>query len=128
MDEATRARLTASIEEFLTRYSAAFETGTRDDLEQLVHLPVVYIAEDQVHVRDRYPFDPVKMRAASGFARGDVTKRIIHLEPTRAHVLIEGIRYRGDGSPIESINSVYVLQDRGDGWKVAAFSGIRADV
>ena len=35
MDEATRARLTASIEEFLTRYSAAFESGTRDDLEQL---------------------------------------------------------------------------------------------
>ncbi len=128
MDEATRAQLTERIEEFLTRYSAAFETGTRDDLEQLVHLPVVYIAEDNVHVRDRYPFDPVKMREVTGFARADGTKRIIHLEPTRAHVLIEAMRYRGDGSVLESISSVYILQDRGDGWKVAAFSGIRAQV
>ncbi|MFN0089671.1 MAG: hypothetical protein ACKVWR_05290 [Acidimicrobiales bacterium] len=125
MDDAQRGALVASAEAFLERYNEAFRHGTRDDLERLVHLPVAYITETEVQLRDRYPFDPVKLREASEFDHADTKATFVHLEPTRAHVLIEGVRCRADGSVIESIESVYILQDRGDGWRVAAFSGIR---
>lgn len=125
MDEAHRAELVRSAEAFMERYHEAFLVGSRQDLEQLVHLPVIYISETDVQVRDRYPFDPAKLRAATDFHHTETTTSFVHIEDTRAHLLIEGIRYRSDGSAIESIQSVYILQDRGDGWRVAAFSGIR---
>ena len=125
MDDHERAALVASAEAFMARYHNAFLTGTREDLEQLVHLPVIYITENDVQVRERYPFDPVKLRGVGELHHTESTSRYVHIEATRAHVLIEGTRHRADGSVIESIDSVYVLQDRGDGWKVAAFSGIR---
>lgn len=125
MDDTRRDELVADIAEFMERYNAAFREGTRDDLQALVHLPVAYISEADVQFRERYPFDPVKLRASSGFHHAETETRVIHLEETRAHLLIEGTRHRADGSVIESIQSVYILQDRGDGWKVAAFSGIR---
>ncbi len=128
MDDTERAALIAGAEKFLARYHDAFLHGTRADLEALVHLPVAYISETEVQLRERYPFDPEKLRAAGGLARTDTTTTFVHIEPTRAHVLIEGNRLRHDGSVIESIQSVYILQDRGDGWKVAAFSGIRGAV
>jgi hypothetical protein len=112
----------------MERYHEAFLHGTRDDLQQLVHVPVIYIGEKDVQVRDRYPFDPEKLRAATDFHHTNATTTFVHIEDTRAHVLIEGTRHRADGSVIESIQSVYILQDRGDGWKVAAFSGIRGAV
>lgn len=109
----------------MERYHHAFLHGTRSELEEMVHLPVIYITETDAQVRERYPFDPVKLRAASEFHHTETQTRFIHLEETRAHVLIEGTRHRSDGSVIESIESVYILQDRGEGWKVTAFSGIR---
>lgn len=128
MDETRRAELIASATDFMDRYHAAFESGTRDDLEALVHLPVVYITEDDVQIRERYPFDPSKLRSNTDFHHSDTKTEFIHIEQQRAHVLIEGTRHRSDGSVIESIQSVYILQDRGDGWRVAAFSGIRGAV
>ncbi len=125
VDDARRAELIASGEAFMARYHDAFQHGTRADLEALVHLPVIYVAEDDVKVCDRYPFDPEKLRAHAGFHHADTETRYLHVEPTRMHLVIEGIRRREDGSKIESIDSVYILQDRGDGWKVAVFSGIR---
>ncbi|MFN0030240.1 MAG: hypothetical protein ACKV2O_24065 [Acidimicrobiales bacterium] len=125
MDQAQRDGLIASATEFMERYHQAFLHGTRDDLQLLVHSPVIYITETDVQVRERYPFDPVKLRAATDFHHGETETRFVHIEPTRAHVLIEGTRHRADGSAIESIQSVYILQDRGEGWRVAAFSGIR---
>lgn len=128
MDQEQRAALTESALEFMERYHAAFIGGTRDDLQALVHLPVVYVAEDDVHVRDRYPFDPEKLRNNTDFHDSKTTTSVVHIEQTRAHLLIEGTRHRADGSVIESIQSVYILQDRGDGWKVAVFSGIRGAI
>lgn len=128
MDEAHRAELIASAEAFMERYHEAFQRGTRDDLEQLVHLPVAYITERDVQLRDRYPFDPVKLRASSDFHHACVETTFVHIDDGRAHVLIEGTRHRADDSVIETIDSVYILQDRGDGWRVAAFSGIRGPV
>jgi hypothetical protein len=125
VDAAHRAELIASAQAVLDRYHEAFLHGTRDDLQQLVHVPVIYITEHDVQMRDRYPFDPAKLRAATDFHHTETSTTFVHIEDTRAHVLIEGTRHRADGSVIESIQSVYVLQDRGDGWKVAAFSGIR---
>lgn len=125
MDDAHRAELITSAEALMERYHEAFLHGTHEDLERLVHLPVVYIAEKDVQLRDRYPFDPEKLRSATDFHHTNATTTFVHIEDTRAHVLIEGTRHRADGSVIESIQSVYILQDRGDGWKVAAFSGIR---
>ena len=128
MDDAHRAELIARAEALMERYHEAFLHGTRDDLQQLVHVPAIYIGEKDVQVRDRYPFDPEKLRAATDFHHTNATTTFVHIEDTRAHVLIEGTRHRADGSVIESIQSVYILQDRGDGWKVAAFSGIRGAV
>ncbi len=125
MDQAQRDELIAGATAFMERYHEAFLHGTREDLQQLVHAPVIYITETDVQVRERYPFDPAKLRAATDFHHTEAETRFVHIEPTRAHLLIEGTRHRSDGSVIESIQSVYILQDRGDGWRVAAFSGIR---
>ncbi len=123
-----RAAVVAQAEELMDRYHEAFLSGTRDDLEALVHLPVIYVTETDVQVRDRYPFDPVKLRTMTEFHHSETETRFVHVEATRVHVLIEGTRHRADGSVLESLQSFYILQDRGDGWKVAVFSGIRGAV
>jgi hypothetical protein len=125
MNNEHRAVLEAEIEELMGRYNAAFESGTRDDLQALVHLPVIYVSETEVQVRDRYPFDPERMRATMGFHHPESEIRIVHLEETRAHLTIEGTRHREDGSVIESIDSFYILHKRDGVWKVSVFSGIR---
>lgn len=120
-----RAELEAEITEFMSRYNKAFTSGTRNDLQELVHLPVIYVSETEAQVRDRYPFDPEKMRAASDFDHPKTETRIVHLEETRAHLVIEGTRHRADESVIESIDSFYILHKRDGAWKVSVFSGIR---
>jgi len=121
-----RAELEAEIEAFMERYHHGFTAGTRDDLQALVHLPVIYVTETEAQVRERYPFDPVKMRESDlGFHHAETTTRVVHLEETRAHLVIEGLRYRADGSVIESIESFYILHKRDGEWKVSVFSGIR---
>ncbi len=125
MDNQRRAMLEAEIEAFISRYNQAFTSGTRDDLEELVHLPVIYMSETEAQVRDRYPFDPERMREANGFHHPETQTRIVHLEETRAHLTIEGTRHREDGSLIESIDSFYILHKREGEWRVSVFSGIR---
>ena len=44
MDNQRRAMLEAEIEAFISRYNQAFTSGTRDDLEELVHLPVISVS------------------------------------------------------------------------------------
>jgi hypothetical protein len=125
MSAERRGELETEIDEFMGRYNAAFVSGTRDDLQALVHLPVIYVSETEAQVRERYPFDPEKMREVMGFHHPETTTRIVHLEETRAHLTIEGTRHRADGSIIESIDSFYILHKRDDEWKVSVFSGIR---
>lgn len=125
MNDDRRLQLEAEIEEFMGRYNVAFTQGTRDDLQALVHLPVIYVSETEAQVRDRYPFDPEKMRATSDFHHPETETQIVHLEETRAHLTIEGTRHREDGSVIESIESFYILHKRDGVWKVSVFSGIR---
>jgi hypothetical protein len=125
MDNERRVILEAEIDAFITRYNQAFTSGTRDDLQALVHLPVIYVSETEAQVRDRYPFDPERMREATGFHHPDTETTIVHLEETRAHLRIEGTRHREDGSIIESIDSFYILHKREEEWKVSVFSGIR---
>jgi hypothetical protein len=125
MNNGRRAVLEAEIEEFMGRYNEAFVSGTRDDLQALVHLPVIYVSETEAQVRDRYPFDPERMRTTMGFHHPETEARIVHLEETRAHLTIEGTRHREDGSIIESIDSFYILHKRDGLWKVSVFSGIR---
>lgn len=125
LSDERRAVLKSEIEAFMERYNAAFTSGTRDDLQQLVHLPVIYVSETEAQVRERYPFDPERMREATGFHHPETSTTIVHLEETRAHLTIEGTRHRADGSIIESIDSFYILHKRDDEWKVSVFSGIR---
>jgi hypothetical protein len=125
VDDDRRAELEAEIEEFMGRYNAAFVGGTRADLEALVHLPVIYVSETEAQVRERYPFDPERMRQTTGFHHPETTTRVVHLEESRAHLIIEGTRHRSDGSIIESIDSFYILHKRDGAWKVSVFSGIR---
>lgn len=125
MGDERRAALVAEIQDFMVRYNLAFTTGTRDDLEALVHLPVIYVSETEAQVRDRYPFDPERMRDVTGFHHPETETRVVHLEETRAHLIIEGTRHREDGSIIESIDSFYILHKRDGEWKVSVFSGVR---
>lgn len=125
MNDDRRAELENEIAEFMGRYNEAFVGGTRDDLEALVHLPVIYVSETEAQVREHYPFDPEKMRSATGFHHPETVTQVVHLEETRAHLKIEGTRHREDGSVIESIDSFYILHKRDGAWKVSVFSGIR---
>lgn len=112
----------------LKNYQSAIETGERSDTQAFVHLPVGYISEDEVHLRDRYPFDPVKLRAATGFHHANMKYTVIHMDDTKAHVLVEGTRHREDNSVIEAVDAIYIMQRRDGIWKVAAFSGIRQEI
>ena len=88
-----RDELVAEVMDLLERYQQAIETGTRDEIQTMVHLPVAYIAEDSVQMRERYPFDPVKLREATGFHHGASTYNVLHIDETKAHVVIELGRY-----------------------------------
>ena len=117
--------LEAEIDSFMIEYNAAFVSGTRDDLQALVHLPVIYVSETEAQVRETYPFDPQRMREAIEFHHPETTTKIVHIEENRAHLTIEGTRHRSDGSVIESIDSFYILIKRDGKWGVSVFSGIR---
>ena len=125
MNDERRRVLEAEIHASMDRYNTAFTSGTRADLESLVHLPVIYVSETEAQVREKYPFDPERMREVTGFDHPETETRITHLEETRAHLTIEGTRHRADGSIIESIDSFYILHKQDDEWKVSVFSGIR---
>ena len=125
MTDERRVELEVEIEAFMARYNAAFTSGTRDDLEALVHLPVIYVSETEAQVRERYPFDPAHMRDATGVPHPQTATTIGHLEENRAHLTIEGTRHREDGSVIESIDSFYILHKRDGEWGVSVFSGVR---
>jgi hypothetical protein len=120
-----RDELVAEVMDLLERYQQAIETGTRDEIQTMVHLPVAYIAEDSVQMRERYPFDPVKLREATGFHHGASTYNVLHIDETKAHVVIDATRMRTDNSPIEKVGAFYILQKREGKWKIAAFSGVR---
>jgi len=111
----------------LENYQYAIENGERSDTQAYVHLPVGYISEDEVQLRNRYPFDPAKLRAATGFHHANMKYTVIHMDDTKAHVLVEGTRNRKDNSVIETVDAVYILQRRDGKWKIAAFSGIRQE-
>lgn len=117
--------LEAEIDSFMIEYNAAFVSGTRDDLQALVHLPVIYVSETEAQVRETYPFDPQRMREAIEFHHPETATKIVHIEENRAHLTIEGTRHRADGSVIESIDSFYILNKRDGKWGVSVFSGIR---
>lgn len=107
-------------------YMAAFETADLAEMTRHIHLPITYIAEDHVRTMDRYPFNPVKLKEATGYDHSKVDIDIIAGDAQKAHTRIKGTRHRADGSVIEKIDAIYILQDRGDGWKIAAFSGVRS--
>ena len=116
----------AEVEALLRAYIGAFESdGTRDDLQAFCALPLAYVGDDGVQMRERYPFDPVKLRAHTGLARSRVDLNVVHVDGHKAHVLIEGTRERADGSVIEEIASVYVLHRLDGEWKITMMSGVR---
>ena len=117
--------LVAEVLAVLHEYQEALEYGTREDLQKHVHLPVVYVTEDNVQLRDRYPFDPQKLRVAMDFHHSNAEYAVMHIDETKAHIAITATRMREDDSPIENVEAFYILQNRDDQWKIAAFSGIR---
>ncbi len=120
-----RDELVADVMAVLNDYQGALETGTREDMQAHVHLPVAYITEDDVQMRERYPFDPQKLRELMGFHHSESKYEVMHVDETKAHVLITATRMREDDSHIEYIEAFYILQKRDGVWKIAAFSGIR---
>ena len=120
-----RELLVAEVLAVLHDYQKALEHGTRDDLQKHIHLPVAYITEENVQMRDRYPFDPQKLRTLKDFHHSTSEFRVMHVDESKAHVEITATRKREDSSPIEYIEAFYILQKRDDRWKISAFSGIR---
>ena len=120
-----RDELVAEVLAVLQSYQTALETGTRDDMQAHVYLPVAYITEDDVQMRERYPLDPQKLRQMMGFHHGKSEYDVMHIDETKAHVVITATRMREDDSPTEYIEAFYILQKRDETWKIAAFSGIR---
>ncbi|MFP6746443.1 MAG: hypothetical protein VCD66_02440 [Alphaproteobacteria bacterium] len=120
-----RDELAAEVMAVLNAYTETLVSGGRDDIQAFVHLPVAYITEDDVQMRERYPFDPRKLREIMGFHHGTSMHDVMHVDETKAHVSITATRMREDDSPIEYIEAFYILQKRGGEWKIAAFSGIR---
>jgi len=106
-------------------YQKDLEHGTREDLQKHVHLPVAYISEEKVQMRDSYPFDPQKLRTMKEFHHSKSEFSVMHVDESKAHVEITATRKREDCSPIEYIEAFYILQKRSDCWKISAFSGIR---
>jgi len=120
-----RARLADQVRQAMDRYTRAFEQGDLEGVTAWVRFPLTYIAENEVRTLDRYPFDPAKLKAKTGFDHARVGFDVISVDPDKAHVLVNGTRHRADGSVIEAIESIYVLTHGDDGWKVVAFSGLR---
>ncbi len=120
-----RDELVAEVLAVLHDYEGALESGTRDDMQAHVYLPVAYITEDEVQMRERYPFDPQKLREMMGFHHVKAEYEVTHVDERKAHVVITSTRWREDDSPTEYIEAFYILQKRDAVWKIAAFSGIR---
>ena len=118
--------LVAEVLAVLHAYQEALEHGTREDLQKHVHLPVAYVTEDNVQMRERYPFDPQKLRVAMDFHHSNSEYAVMHIDETKAHIAITATRMREDDCPIEYVEAFYILQNRNNQWKIAAFSGIRA--
>ena len=121
----SRDALVAEVLAMLHAYQEALEQGTREDIQKHVHLPVVYVTEDKVQMRDRYPFDPQKLRVVMDFHHSDSEYAVMHIDETKAHIAITATRRREDDSPIEHVEAFYILQKRDAQWKIATFSGIR---
>ena len=120
--------LVAEVLAVLHAYQEALEHGTREDLQKHVHLPVAYVTEDNVQMRERYPFDPQKLRVAMDFHHSNSEYAVMHIDETKAHIAITATRMREDDCPIEYVEAFYILQNRNNQWKIAAFSGIRTAV
>ncbi len=117
--------LVAEVLAVLHAYQEALEHGTREDLQKHVHLPVAYVTEDNVQMRERYPFDPQKLRVAMDFHHSNSEYAVMHIDETKAHIAITATRMREDDCPFEYVEAFYILQNRNNQWKIAAFSGIR---
>ena len=119
------ARSAAEVRSLLRDYIDAFVRGTRDDLQAFVKLPVAYITDHEVQMRERYPFDPEKLRTVTGIARSEVDINVLHANHSKAHVEIKGTRQKSDGTVVEGIEAIYVLNRIEGEWKITALSGIR---
>ena len=45
-----REELQTEIQSFMDLYNEAFVSGTREDLQALVHLPVIYVSETETQI------------------------------------------------------------------------------
>ena len=83
MDKATLEKEARAV---FDDYLEAFQTGTRDDMDTFMHFPVAYIGEDSILVKERYPFDPEKLRTTTDFVRADFKYEVVHIDGTKAHM------------------------------------------
>lgn len=112
----------------LRAYQKAIESGGRADAQQYCLSPLAYIDEHGARLCEQYPYDPQKLRRATGFDHADLKHTIVHASESKAHVLLEGTRHRADGSVIERIDAIYVVHKLEADWKISAFSGVRTSV
>ena len=111
----------------MNAYIATFLSGSREDTQAFVKLPVAYINDTEVQMHERYPLDPEELRHSTGLHHLNGRVEVLHIGATKAHVLIRATREREDCSPIEQLQSLYIWQrrDAQSAWLISAFSGIR---
>ncbi|MHC4909361.1 MAG: hypothetical protein ACYTF9_06545 [Planctomycetota bacterium] len=106
-------------------YVAALQTGTRDELEAFCRLPVTRVTDDDVALCERFPFDPVRWREATGVVRSNLMIDVVHVDERKAHVLVDGTCCRADGSVAEHLGAIYVLHRLAGEWKIRLLTEIR---
>lgn len=119
-----RDELEAEVIAVLKRFITALDGGTRDDLDAFCRLPVARVGVDAVGHCAHFPLDPAQRREATGASRSNVMIDVVHVAPHKAHVLVDGNRCAADGTVVDSIADLYVLQRLAGEWKIVLVSSL----
>ncbi len=121
----------ALVRQAYERYLNAFINDDMDTVEQLIHYPLTYIGDGEVHTLDAFPVSPAKLREQKQWhstINSDFSVSLV--TPTKAHVILHSAeRVRKDGSLIETVSAFYAFTkqktENGDPqWKIFAISDI----
>lgn len=113
------------------RYLNAFINDDMDTVEEIIHYPLTYIGDGEVHMLNAFPVSPAVLRQRKQWhstVNADIS--ISLLTPSKAHVILNSAeRVRKDGSLIETVSAFYAFTRQTDAsgqaqWKIFAISDI----
>src|SRR5215211_6033237 len=98
------AAIRAEVTEAYDRYLAAFTANDLNAINRLVQYPMAHIADGEVEITDRFPFNPAELKRSKQWHRTvDAEVEVVAASETKAHVLLRNAkRLRADDSLIET--------------------------